>query len=140
MGLSVRSTVPVLAAYGLLLAVGLVAMNRFSLIKVAGGSMAPALLPGDIVVVAKSELPAKGDIALMRSGRSIVLHRVTRVQGDGSIRTRGDANPIADFSATPTSALRGKVVAVLPLGTAFARWRRNRAYDTLPAQPHSARR
>jgi len=140
MNLRVRSGIPVATAYGMLLVLGLLATNWFSVVTVAGGSMVPALLPGDVVIVTKSQRPAKGDIALVRSGHSLVLHRVTRLQADGSIRTRGDANPIADFAATPLSAVRGRVVAVLPLGGAVARWRHDGACDTLPAQTHSARR
>ncbi len=140
MSLVARSTIPVVVAYGTLLALGLFATQWFSLIQVAGGSMMPALTPGDVVVVMKSELPEQGDIALLRSGQSLVLHRVIGVRGDGSINTRGDANPVADFTATRPSAVRGRVVAVLPIGAAVARWRRGGAYGTLPAQTHSTRR
>jgi len=135
-----RRASPYVAAYALLLCVGLALAGRFTLVRVAGGSMAPALQPGDIVVVAKDDRPVQGDIVLMHAGESLVLHRVTEVGSDGSVRTRGDANPIADFSATHASQLRGRVWRVVPLGTLLARWRQGGAYATLPAQTHSTRR
>jgi signal peptidase I len=133
-----QSGVLPLAAYGLLVAVGLACVNWLVVVRVAGGSMVPALLPGDIAVVTKAQ-PRAGDIALLRSGSSLVLHRVARVLGDGSVSTRGDANPIADFSPTPRAAIRGRVALVLPFGATLARWRGGDACAKLPAQPHSSR-
>ena len=80
MSLAARSSIPVAVAYATLLAAGLARYAWFSLVQVAGGSMMPALSPGDVVVVMKTRPPKAGDIALMRSGRSLVLHRVIRVR------------------------------------------------------------
>ncbi len=135
-----RYAMPHLLAYALLICALGVAANCFAVVRVAGGSMAPALIPGDVVVVAKHQPPVRGSIVLMRPAETLVLHRVTSVAGDGSVRTRGDANPIADFSATPAAAIRGVVILVVPLGGALARWRRSETYATLPAQTHSTRR
>jgi len=134
-----RTHLVILGVYGALIGLGLAALNWFTVVRVAGGSMLPALSPGDVVMVARRQPVVAGDIALLRSGRSLVLHRVTGVLGDGSIETRGDANPVADFSPTPAHRVRGRVVSVLPAGKALARWRAGGAYDTLPAQPDTAR-
>jgi signal peptidase I len=135
-----RAVAPYLAVYALLLGVGLGIATRFTVVTVAGGSMEPALRPGDLVVVARRERPAVGEIVLMHAGRSLVLHRVTRVDRDGSVRTRGDANPISDLSATRARDLKGTARVVIPIGTLIARWRQGGAYATLPAQTHSTRR
>lgn len=135
-----RSAMPHLLAYALLICAFWAAASSFAVVRVAGGSMVPALIPGDVVVVAKHQRPVEGSIVLMSPGETLVLHRVTSVAGDGSVRTRGDANPIADFTATPASAVRGVVTLVVPLGGVLARWRQSETYATLPAQTHSTRR
>jgi len=136
----VRSNLLILGVYGVLVALGVGALNLFMVVRVAGGSMLPALTPGDVVLVAKRQHVTEGDVALLHSGESLVLHRVTEVRSDGSIETRGDANPISDFSPTPASRIRGRVTAVLPVGSVLARWRPGAACDTLPAQTDTARR
>lgn len=86
-------------------------------VSVGGGSMAPTLAAGDLALVRRDARPHPGDVVLFASaGHGRVLHRVTRVLGDGSVVTRGDSNPIEDFRATPSSAVLGVVVAVVPVG------------------------
>ena len=135
-----RHALPHLLAYALLVCAFAAAAHSFTLVRVAGGSMAPALIPGDVVVVAKHQRPVRGGIVLMRPGETLVLHRVTSIAPDGSVRTRGDANPIADFTATPVAAIRGVATLVVPIGGVLARWRQSETYATLPAQTHSTRR
>jgi len=135
-----RAIVPALVVYAVLLGVGLGLSARFAVVRVSGGSMAPTLHPGDVVVVARKDRPIAGDVVLMHAGESLVLHRVMRVDADGSVHTKGDANPIEDFSATDADDLRGRVCAVVELGALLERWRRHDTYATLPAQTHSTRR
>lgn len=88
---------------------------------VTSGSMAPALLPGDVAVYARSARGVrKGDVVLYeKSGfRGGVLHRVSRVLPTGELVTRGDANPIEDLRPVPRRLVRGEVVLVVPFGTA----------------------
>jgi signal peptidase I len=104
-------------------------------VRVAGGSMRPALSPGDLAVV-DVRAPVRADqIALLRSPRhGLFLHRVVEMAPDGSVRTRGDANTIPDFDSLPASAVVGPVVLVAPIGKLIERWRGSAACDTMTAQ------
>ena len=65
-----------------------------------------------------------GDIALIREdGHSAVLHRVVAVRRNGTVRTRGDANPIGDFEPVPVRCITGRVIGVVPVGGLVERWR-----------------
>jgi signal peptidase I len=104
-------------------------------LRVAGGSMRPALSPGDLVLVDVRADVRRDQIALLRSPRhGLVLHRVIAVGGDGSVRTRGDANPIPDFDSLPASAVVGPVVLVAPVGQLIERWRGSATCVTMTAQ------
>ena len=65
-------------------------------VRVAGGSMRPALCPGDLVVVARHRRAASGGIALLdtvRHGR--VLHRIVSVGLDAQASTGCGSSPAA---------------------------------------------
>jgi signal peptidase I len=122
-------TVAVLAAVGLAL------LQHWRPVRVAGGSMRPALSPGDLVVVDVRGHVIRDQIALLRSPRhGLVLHRVIAKDADGSVRTRGDANTIPDFDSLPATAVIGPVVLVAPVGKLVERWRGSAACDTMTAQ------
>jgi signal peptidase I len=88
---------------------------------VAGPSMVPALPVGAAVALDAVD-PATlevGDIVSLQTGpdRSIFTHRITRIvdREDGRwIETKGDANPHADPSLTPVSAILGRVGLHVP--------------------------
>jgi signal peptidase I len=118
------------AAGEYLLALGLVSSVLFGTlsvwepVRVAGMSMSPALEAGDLVVVRKHAQACRGSIALVRAvGHRAVLHRVVSVGQDGSLVTRGDANPIDDRERASPNEVAGVVVRVLPAGTLLRRWR-----------------
>jgi len=92
---------------------------------VAGRSMEPALVPGDVCVASPWAEPRPGDVVLysVRSKRP-VLHRVVAVGVRGELRTRGDANVSPDRDLVTSADVRGRVVAVLPLGRALRGWLR----------------
>ena len=136
-----KAGLEVLAIAGALVAVACALMMHWLPMSVAGGSMSPALVPGDLVVVARTGRAAVGTIALfysVRHGR--VLHRVVSRAADGSIRTRGDANPVEDLDASPATAVVGPVVVVAPLGRTLERWRAVAACVTMAAQQNNAKR
>ncbi len=110
-------------------------------VRVAGGSMRPALAPGDLVVVDVQAGVKRNQIALFKTVRhGLVLHRVIAVRADGSLSTRGDANVIADFDAQPATAAVGPVVAIVPIGRLLERWRGSGTYATMTAQQNSEQR
>ena len=124
----------------LVLVAGWAALNHWQVVTVAGGSMRPALAPGDVVVVDRTARARGGQIALVNTARhGRFLHRVIEVGATGLVRTRGDANTIADFDSVPASAVTGPVVMVVPVGRLVERWRGNGAYATMTAQQNSAR-
>lgn len=127
--------------YALLLAVGLCAHSGFEFVSVAGGSMRPALRPGDLIVARRGELPMVGDIALIRiPDRSPYLHRVVRIPQRGMLILRGDANPTPDSRAVAVRHVSGTVKAVIPFGTLLDAWREGREGATLSAQSNITRR
>ena len=114
---------------------GWAALQHYRPMRVVGGSMRPALFPGDLVIVDMRSRALRDQIALLRSSRhGLVLHRVVSTASDGSVRTRGDANPIADFDSLPASAVVGPVVLVAPVGGLVERWRGSAACATITSQ------
>jgi signal peptidase len=90
---------------------------------VTGGSMEPVMGPGDVCLVVRGSRVEAGDIALLRrSGGRPVVHRVLNVAGDGSLVTKGDANPTPDREAIGPKAVIGRVALVVPVGTAARGW------------------
>lgn len=126
-----------------LLTVLLVPLARtYEPLSIRGGSMVPALYPGDLVVVRRggsASFPGT-IVAFDTEAHGRVVHRVTRPAGMGGIWTRGDANAVADFRPVAARAIRGPVVAVVPLGRVLAKWRIARPGARLSSQSNSARR
>jgi signal peptidase len=83
---------------------------------VIGGSMAPTVQRGDLLVTAPARTVLPGQIVLFsQPGHpgTDVAHRVVRVDDD-LIRTRGDANATEDSTPVTLRQLRGQVVMVIP--------------------------
>ncbi len=120
-----------IAAYGLSLTI----IHRgiglpFQLYLVQSGSMAPAIMTGDIVVVKKSAVYHKGEtITFYDQNHRVITHRIIK-QFDQNQRsnfvTKGDANETSDRQTVSQPKVIGKVVLILPkLGflVAFAKTR-----------------
>jgi signal peptidase len=85
------------------------------------GSMAPAIQPGDVVIVDETDPGAVGTgdvITFVREGSETpVTHRVVGVQGEGADRqfeTKGDANEDVDASTVPAGNVLGTVLVTIP--------------------------
>lgn len=82
------------------------------------GSMLPTIRPGDVVLVdPDAGRPARGQLLLVRdpsqpSGQ--VMHRVLEVKGNGTVVTKGDANPTADRTPRRPSDVEGRVRLIVP--------------------------
>jgi signal peptidase I len=136
-----RSFLPALGGCCAFALVGWIVIAHWLPVSVGGGSMRPQLAPGDLAVIARTGRAQTGRVALVvtpRHGR--VLHRVMSVAADGSIRTRGDANPVDDLDSLPASSVIGPVVFVAPFGHALDRWRALAACATIAAQQNSSKR
>lgn len=95
----------------------------FGATVVHGGSMRPAIVPGDVVIYRRSaEGVREGDVILFAHPEwpHGVVHRVVSFQSDGSVCTRGDANAVADRDPVPRLRIRGVEALVLPSGKAVA--------------------
>lgn len=97
-------------------------------VPVAGGSMVPFLHHGDTVYLNPVEdLPKKGDIVLFtRPTGQYILHRVVKVNPDGSFIMLGDAQTQRERIESAAS-IHGIVVSALHKGTLLTpksfRWR-----------------
>ena len=87
---------------------------------VESGSMAPRIKVGDVVLASPEHDVQRllGHVAVFddpdHPGR-VKSHRVVKVNPDGTLVTKGDANPTADSSPVQVSAVRG-------LGRLLVRW------------------
>ncbi len=114
-----------LAGYAVLVVICVATLRYFEPVRVVGGSMRPALMAGDLVLVDRAVSPHAGDIALLKvRGHGPVLHRVIGVDEAGRLRTKGDANQTADVRPVERRDVRGIVVRVVPVGSLIERWRR----------------
>ncbi|MBN2839487.1 MAG: signal peptidase I [Coriobacteriia bacterium] len=107
---------------GTLLALVIVALGwSHGVLYVEGGSMQPSLFPGDLIVYRRiGHQPVRGDLVVFRHDGALVVHRVVRVDDDGSLTMRGDANQSSDTAPVDADDVRGTVLAVLPAGRAAA--------------------
>ncbi len=88
---------------------------------VTGGSMEPAILAGDVVVYRRGLVPHRDEAVVFEDDRTLVVHRVVRVDECGGVVTKGDANACADAEVVRSDDVRGAVVAVLPTWRLLAR-------------------
>jgi signal peptidase I len=112
--------------------IALAARSGFGASVVDGGSMLPALEPGDVVVFQRRpQRIAAGDVVLVpREGWPAgVAHRVTALVAGGFLSTKGDANPVPDRDLIRTSGVIGRVLMRVPTGrlarfvaAAMGRW------------------
>jgi signal peptidase I len=94
---------------------------RFGIVFVGGWSMAPTFTPGDLTFYRRAPADARErDVVLVvPRGSRAFLHRVVAVQLDGSLRTKGDANPTADPEAAGPDEVAGIVLVAVPSGQAL---------------------
>ena len=94
---------------------GVVLRRRLDVVEVRGRSMAPALMPGDRLLVARLGPPRLGDVVLATDPRDPRRELIKRVTGlDGGVTLRGDNPPQSTdartFGALPPSAVRWRVI------------------------------
>ncbi len=97
---------------------------------VVTGSMEPSIAPGDIVVTAPIEPAALrlGYVIRFRDpsdAHPYLLHRIVKVNADGTLVTKGDANQSEDSTPVPTANVTGVARLRVPLIGLPAVWLRN---------------
>jgi signal peptidase I len=84
---------------------------------ILSGSMAPAILPGDVVLIdpdSSNRLPGAVLAFTLEEG-VIVMHRVTEESEPGIYVTKGDANFEVDSTPVPETAVLGEGRLLVPL-------------------------
>ena len=91
-------------------------LRRVDVVEVRGRSMAPALLPGDRLLVARLGTPRVGDVVLAfdpRDPRRELVKRVSGLEG-GRVTLRGDnrsqSTDARTFGALPQNSVGWRVV------------------------------
>jgi signal peptidase I len=87
-----------LIAFTVFVVYGTAVDNRwYKIVAIEGGSMEPAISPGDAIIVTRPpERLTPGMVVLLQVDDKLVTHRVVAVKADGSFTTKGDANEYAD--------------------------------------------
>ena len=94
---------------------------------VLSGSMEPALSEGDLLIVARRDSYAVGDIVVFQDGATAITHRILSIdeveaEGDPGatepitetkVTTKGDANNTADDPISPEQ-IKGEVTLAIP--------------------------
>ncbi|MEO8511518.1 MAG: S26 family signal peptidase [Chloroflexota bacterium] len=101
----------------LLLGAAIAALRRLDVVAVRGGSMAPALLAGDrLLVLRLDRAPRIGEVVLAADPRDRdreLIKRVTAIRG-GAVTVRGDAPHASTdsraFGTLPAAAIRWRAV------------------------------
>lgn len=74
------------------------------------GSMTPTI-PSTSAVIVKENQYHVGQVISFHEQGGVITHRLIHINADGTIVTKGDANPTVDPWHPPTSAIIGGVVA-----------------------------
>jgi signal peptidase I len=94
---------------------GLIDNRWYHLVAVRGGSMAPTIEPGDLIVITRPPTRVEpGMILTLEVDGAVVTHRVVQVQADGSFVTKGDANDVRDDFSGHTVRVVGEYQARIP--------------------------
>ena len=88
----------------------------YRFVTVDGGSMAPTIGRGDLILVVPAPATVEpGMILVLRVGGQLVTHRVVAVNPDGTFVTRGDANSVDDAWGGQQVTVEGQYLATLPV-------------------------
>ena len=76
------------------------------------GSMEPAIMVDELIIVKAEDSYEVGDVVVYQSGSMMVVHRIMDMDGERVI-TRGDANNVDD-SPVELAQIKGKVIYHIP--------------------------
>jgi signal peptidase len=100
------------------------------------GSMMPRIHPGDVVVtrpVDPATLRKKHVIRFVDPANPSrhLMHRISFIRSDGTLTTRGDANPTVDSTPVPTANVDGVAILRIPYVGLPVVWAHNRNFGPL---------
>lgn len=79
---------------------------------VLSGSMEPAIMVDELIIVKAEDAYEVGDVVVYQSGHMLIVHRIVDMDGQ-TVTTRGDANTVND-AAIELAQIKGKVIAHIP--------------------------
>lgn len=79
---------------------------------VMSGSMEPAIMTNELILVKAEDSYEIGDVVVFQSGSTLVVHRIVAMDGE-TVTTRGDANNTEDQPVT-MEQIKGRVFAHIP--------------------------
>lgn len=79
---------------------------------VLSGSMEPAIMTNELILVKAQESYEVGDVVVFQSGNMLVVHRIVAMD-ENTVTTRGDANNIDD-APVEKALIKGRVFAHVP--------------------------
>lgn len=101
-------------------------IGPYKMIGIKTGSMTPAINAGDAVVIDKKcdkeKLKEEDIIAYENDSGVIVVHRIIKVNSDGTFITKGDYNNVADTIYVNKDQIRGKVKFRIPFIAYPSKW------------------
>lgn len=86
---------------------------------VLSGSMEPAIMVDDLIIVKEEASYEVGDVVVYQIGKMLVVHRIVDMDAE-TVTTRGDANNVDD-AAIDLNQVKGKVIARVPYVGKFVR-------------------
>ena len=93
-------------------------IGPYKIIGIRSESMTPKINKGDAVVidknVKKSEIKAQDIIAYENDEKEIIVHRIIKINKDGSYITKGDFNNTTDGKYVKFKKVVGKVKFKIP--------------------------
>ena len=99
----------------LFLAYGNLPNRWYHVLYVYSGSMAPAINPGDLIIITPpTQNLEPGMVLTMRVDGQIVTHRLVEIRSDGALITQGDANNAPDSWDQDRLEVGGVVRARIP--------------------------
>lgn len=99
----------------LFLAYGNLPNRWYHVLYVYSGSMAPAINPGDVIIITPpTQKLEPGMVLTMRVDGQLVTHRLVEIRSDGAFITKGDANNAPDSWDQDRLEIGGVVRARIP--------------------------
>lgn len=109
--------IPVIALL-ILLTFVVLGIGPYKLVGIETGSMTPSLKIGDAVVIDKTidknKLKENDIIAYTNKDNILVIHRIIKVNSDGTFVVKGDYNNTADSGFINKNQIQGKVAFKIP--------------------------
>lgn len=90
-------------------------ITKFRMYTILTGSMMPKYNPGDVVLVAKTNLDKldNNDVITFKINENTVTHRIVQKTDEGFI-TKGDNNNVNDLEVITKEKILGKVIFKIP--------------------------